>query len=238
MSERIRPIWAEENDTGVASAWEIPDMAGNRRDEATEPAPEMPSVEEIERMQAEARAEAAREGRREGYEKGFAEGRQAGLDQGQAEIKRRAGELQALLDSLQAPAAEMDAEVEQGLAELALAVARQVIRREIVTQHGEIVGVVREAVAELPLDNREVRLRVHPDDAAVLRDAGVEGEWRIVEDPSVNRGGCLVDSGASHVDARLETRIANVAASLLGDGRDGDTAAEGGADPAGEADDD
>lgn len=225
MSERTRVIPGEEAATGIESPWRLPSMdvdPGPAAEEEEAPAPQMPSVEEIERIQAEARAEAAEQGRREGYDAGFAEGREAGLAQGAAEVQERGRRLKGLIDSIAAPAAELDDAVEEELASMALAVARQVIRRELVSQPGEIIAVVREAVALLPLTSREIRLRVHPDDAALLHEQGIEGDWRLEEDPAVSRGGCLVDTDTSHVDASLEHRIARVAADLLGDQRAGD----------------
>jgi flagellar assembly protein FliH len=43
--------------------------------------------------------------------------------------------------------------------------------------------------------------------------------WTIVEDPTLSRGGCVIHSQSSRIDARLEARIAAVAASALGDER-------------------
>jgi flagellar assembly protein FliH len=48
-------------------------------------------------------------------------------------------------------------------------------------------------------------LVLHPDDAATVR-AGIgeeldKGGWRVVEDPSVGRGGCKVDTASNQIDA-------------------------------------
>ncbi|MFO0510060.1 MAG: FliH/SctL family protein [Gammaproteobacteria bacterium] len=39
----------------------------------------------------------------------------------------------------------------------------------------------------------------------------------MVEDPMLTRGGCLVESEASRVDARLESRVAAAFALVLGE---------------------
>ncbi len=211
--------------------WRFPDVAGptvGRAGAVTRP----PTVEEIERIQQAARDEGLREGQREGFEKGYGEGLDVGRKQGEGEVRRQAEQLRALLASLAEPVAAIDGATEQELAELALALARQVIRRELQAQPGEVVGVIREALGMLPLSAREIRLRLHPDDAVFVRDTlgEPEGRWTIEEDPGVSRGGCVLRTSQSRVDATVEHRIAALAADLLGDGRrDPD-------DPAGEGD--
>lgn len=206
-----------EHARGNTSLWTLPDMVGAGGGER------MPalSVAEIERIQQSAYDEAFAQGKREGYEAGFAEGRGAGLQQGQGEVSTQTRRLKGLLDHLAVPAGELDDAVENELAQLALAIARQIIRRELQTQPGEIVGVIREAIGLLPLSTREVRIQVHPEDAEFLRETLVESEsaWRLVEDPAVSRGGCLISAEASRLDATVEHRLAAVIADLLGDDR-------------------
>jgi len=86
-----------------------------------------------------------------------------------------------------------------------------------------VIAILRESLALLPAAAREVRVHLHPEDAATVREhltAPTNGEaWTIVEDPTLSRGGCIVHSQSSRIDARLESRIAAVAASALGDER-------------------
>lgn len=202
----------------AGDAWELPDMgAGGKR----QPQPQRPevSVEALERIQRDAYQEAFAQGRREGYEAGFREGREAGLKQGQAEGRQLVQRLREVLDATAEPAAQLDQAAEDELAALALAAARQVIRREIQTQPGEVVAVVREAVGLLPLAAREITVRLHPDDAAFVRQTLGEGErsaWRLQDDPALSRGGCVVETPRSRVDASLERRLNALAADLLG----------------------
>jgi flagellar biosynthesis/type III secretory pathway protein FliH len=62
--------------------------------------------------------------------------------------------------------------------------------------------VVREGLERVRRASR-VRVRVHPSDAAQL----IELEAEVVEDPSITRGGCVVESELGEVDARLEVRL-------------------------------
>jgi len=113
--------------------------------------------------------------------------------------------------------------VEKQLVELAMAVVRQLFRREIRIDPSHVIGVVREAIQLLPVASRNVQLRVHPDDATLLREslspADDEPAWAIVEDPLIKRGGCKVTSDNSQVDATAEARLQAVISSIAGDER-------------------
>jgi flagellar assembly protein FliH len=46
-----------------------------------------------------------------------------------------------------------------------------------------------------------------------------ERAWSLVEDPTLARGGCLVQSEHSQLDARFESRLNGLIAAALGDAR-------------------
>ena len=52
-----------------------------------------------------------------------------------------------------------------------MALARQIVRRELKTDPTQIIGIIREAIAALPVAARDVRVHLHPEDAAVVRAA-------------------------------------------------------------------
>jgi flagellar assembly protein FliH len=164
------------------------------------------------------------------YEEAFAKGREAGLAAARAEteksvtqIKAQVARLDGMLGLLAQPLHELDARVEQQLTHLALTIARQLVRRELRIDPAQVIAVIRETVALLPATARDVRVHMHPEDAAVVREKlaapGAERAWTIVEDPVMTRGGCRVTTDTAQIDARLETRINSVISALLGDER-------------------
>jgi len=175
---------------------------------------------------------------REAWEHGHALGREAGLAAAAqeslaaaAELERRVQQLQSILDLMTRPLLDLDQLVQRQLATLAGAIARKIIRRELKTQPDEIVAVVRETVSLLPINAREVRVYLHPEDAELVRSrlTVVSGEpaWSIVEDPMLARGGLRVSSGTSSIDAQLEQRIGAAIAVVLGDERGSSAASAG-----------
>lgn len=160
------------------------------------------------------------------HAEGFARGHTEGLAAGKADVEARAVRLDGLLMTLARPLDALDAEVIDQLFALAVALARQLVRREFKTDPGEIVVVVREAVSALPAAAREVSVRLHPEDAALLRDCLSLSEgarpWGVVEDPVLARGDCRVSADISRVDATLETRLNAVVSAALGGERASD----------------
>jgi len=194
-----------------AATWQLPSLGG----------PVLPGRRRPEHLTAI---------EREAWEQGQAKGREAGLMAAQqearaaaAEAERRVQQLQSILDLMARPLADLDQQVQRQLAQLAGAIARQIIRRELKTQPDEIVAVVRETVGLLPIVARQVRVHLHPEDAELVRSrlASASGEraWSIVEDPMLARGGCRVTSETSNIDAQLEQRLGAAIAAMLGDER-------------------
>jgi flagellar assembly protein FliH len=167
-----------------------------------------PTVSGLADLQAEAHAEA--------FAQGLAEGREAGRGEVRAQVERLAG----MFYDLAKPFEVLNAEVERELLTLAMALARQIVRRELKTDPTQIIGIIRDAIAALPVAAREVRVHLHPEDAAVVRQnlAPTESEraWTMIEDPVMARGGCQITTTTSRIDARLETRLAAILSELMG----------------------
>jgi flagellar assembly protein FliH len=214
--------------------WSMPDVSGTdalRDSEAVElddePTPIL-TVDEIESMQKQAYDEAFAQGKMHGFQQGFDEGSKKGYEDNLHLLQSQAARLVSLLESLSEPFKRLDDEVENELVKLVIGIATQIIRREIKTDPGQIVAVVRETLNVLPLASQKISLKLHPEDAELVRSAlaldEVSPSWSIVEDPLITRGGCEVDTEISHVDATVEHRLAAVIATLLGGEREHDSA--------------
>ncbi len=158
--------------------------------------------------------------RQQAFEKSYAKGYMEGLEQGQKEIRQQVAYLQTIMATLAMPLPGVDEQVVQEMAELCMAVVKQLVRRELKSSPDEIVAVVKEAVSMLPMTPGEVRLELNPEDAALVRNAlgepGTETSWRIVEDPLLTRGGCRVLTNTSRIDATVENRINATIAAVMG----------------------
>lgn len=157
--------------------------------------------------------------RREAYQKGLEDGlRQAE----QAKTLRAANALARAVEQLQAefsPAAEQTRRAE--ILELSLAIARRVVMGEMKTNPGVIAEMVNGLLAEA--EGRKVfAVRLHPDDLERLKQSpgAVErlekAKIALQASPEIKPGGVVLETGFGKLDARLETRLDEMTAALLG----------------------
>lgn len=206
-----------KTDSSAAVRWQIPSMAEEGFGSSTvftggPIAP--PTAADVERWE--------KAGREEGYAVGYAEG-QAQASEQNAQLQAR---IRTMLESLANIYAAFDEQAERELVHMSVVFAQQLVRRELHTDPGELIPVVRESIGLLPSASGDIRVHIHPDDAPFVHDALRGGEFesgvKLVEDPLITRGGCKIDTDTSRIDATLENRLAALAASVLVGERDGD----------------
>ncbi len=201
--------------------WDIPEVTAPGIGGRADAGGKLLTAGRIEEIQSQARQEAFDLGRKEGFA------------QGAADAKARVERLATILHQLEAPLEELDERVTGELTQLAIAIARHVIRREIKTDPRQIIGVVRQAAELLPVAAQKVRLYLNPEDASFVRESMMsasdhEGGWQLIEDATVGRGGCRIETETSRIDATVEKRLAAIAAELLGGDRENDHDRAGG----------
>jgi len=162
-------------------------------------------------------AEAARQ---QGYAEGFVQGRAQALLEAQQQIndyinnqgQAAARQFAALIESAHAQLEAAEQLAGQGVLELATELARQVLRHEMASNPNVLLPVIREALGLLFADSRGVQVKLHPLDLDVLQDILREEfpnlPLTLLADAAITRGGCLVESGGTVVDGRLEKRWA------------------------------
>jgi type III secretion protein L len=147
-----------------------------------------------------AAAEAAREAARQ-------EGQARGREEGLAAVTE-------LLVRARALAAAARAEAAADLRTLAVRIAEKVLGRALVAAP-ELAGDLCAAALEAARHQRDITLRVHPDDLRAVEAARPRlralllraPDLALRADPAVGRGGCLVETEAGVIDARLETQL-------------------------------
>lgn len=153
---------------------------------------------------AELRADAERRGYAAGQEKGESDARR----QLQSQIER----FQTLAARMVQAKASVLEDGEDGLVELAYAAVCRILGEQAVTREGVLAMVRQCAIATR--DREQVGVRLHPDDFAQLGNPALH-QVRFSADPAVALGGCMVDSTTGTLDARLETQLSRLAATLL-----------------------
>lgn len=124
------------------------------------------------------------------------EARQAGLEQAKLDA---AALLAATERTRQARLSSSD----NDLVTLALAAAERIVGRALDLDPSVAASAVQAALAHAP-QTQAVTVEVNPRDAEAARTLG---GVRVVENPSIARGGCLVKTEIGTVDATLQTQL-------------------------------
>jgi flagellar biosynthesis/type III secretory pathway protein FliH len=187
-------------------------------DDASATAAAAAAAEAAERRAAEA-ALAARhlEELDAAYLRGVDEGRQQGEAAERARLRGAMMAAESALDDLRAGEARWLANIEENIAAIAVAVAQQVVVREVATTNDVVLGIVTRAVSEFGLD-QALSIRVNPGDLESLQSAerdaseamtrvttGREVRW--VSDARIEPGGCVVEGRERIVDGRVDTGL-------------------------------
>ena len=209
-------IQAEERAAAAASAAAA--AAGSSRHSAIQ----LPTAAELEAIRETARAEGHAEGHAEGYAAGLLEGRTTGHSEafaaGQQETADEMAALRAVATTFSQAVAAADETIASDVLDLALHLARSMVRSAFEVRPELIIPIVREAIDYLPVLQAPAVLALNPDDVEIVRaalsDELDKGGWRVVADPQIGRGGCKVDTASNQIDAQAAARWARLSHAL------------------------
>lgn len=182
-----------------------------------EPAPEpfhYPTEEELAAIREEARIE----GYGAGYAAGHAEGHADAIALGKEETDQKLLPLRDLAANFSAALHSADTMIAADVLELALQLSKAMLKQALQVKPSLILPIVRDAIEYLPALQQPALLMLNPEDAEVVREGiGEEldkGGWRVVDDPTIERGGCKVDTASNQIDAQTSARWARLTHAL------------------------
>lgn len=173
---------------------------------------------ELRSLLEQERERAREEGSRKGFEEGYRDGWEAARSEA-VEIIRAAS---ALRDGMESARAAFLRRLELELAEMALEVGEKLALNRL-REDPETVREMVRAVISRATDRRNLRVRMNPKDLRSLAECERElnslfaeaGDVEMVEDAGILPGGCVVETPAGTIDARLECRLERVRKAVL-----------------------
>jgi len=226
-----------EADLSELEVWEVPDVSGKKKPKVKkEEAAPVLTVSEIEVMQKQAYDEAFKAGKQKGYDAGYSEGHAIGVEAGEVEgitqgklqgyeenkylLQEQVVQFIPLLEALSHPLESLDEQVEKSLIHLVVLMAEHVIHKELQLDPKQIGLIIKESVKLLPVSQHKISLTLHPDDALLLKDAVIlqesDFEWVVHENAELTRGGVVINTTTSHIDATIEKKLSEITESVLG----------------------
>jgi flagellar assembly protein FliH len=216
--ERASAVAERQAAEAAAAAAHAQAMAAQRTMEPPQAMVASISEEELEAIREAARQQGYAEGHEAGLATGHASGYEDGLALGRAEAASELTHLQEMAVSFGHAVTEADEAIAADVLELALHLAKNMVRTAFEVRPELILPVVREAVDYLPTLQQPALLILNPEDALIVRGSiGHELEktgWRIVEDTNIARGGCRIDTASNQIDAQIASRWQRLAHAL------------------------
>lgn len=161
---------------------------------------------------------------RDAFTKGYAQGERAGAEAAAARGEAMLRRLARTLDELALLRGEMIEKSERQLVQLAMAIARRIIFRELTVDRTLLSAMARVALDRLG-ESASATIRVHPADHAAITAQGAAhataGAVRVVADHQVPRGGCIVQSDFGLIDIGIDAQLTELSVLLLGDDQAG-----------------
>lgn len=150
----------------------------------------------------------------EGRQKGFADGETAGFDRSLENLEPVLNSLQEVLLQLENIRQETYQSIEKEVVELALAIARKVICREVEISREVVVCVAREALAKVENPGK-IKIKMSPSDLQFINQTKYQlsslfenMDNVIVEaEDSIQSGGCVIETDLGEIDARIEKQL-------------------------------
>lgn len=174
---------------------------------------------ELDNEMGALRRHAFDEGRRAGFESGRFEGHARGMAEGRSDAAAEIAGLRRSIDDAAASLEHRSTALSSELVDFALDIALAVLERELVLAVNPGRDALVRAVDASP-ERADLVARLHPDDVALLGDVAELApgrSLRIVADPSIDPGGCVLDAGSARVDAQVGSALDRVRVALLGE---------------------
>jgi len=241
-AELFKSQWEEEKEKMIASAKEEAEnivqdaqkaaIAEVQRKTDEAQVIKQQAEEEAERIIADARNKAGEiekevrqslaAERKDAREKGMEEGHESGYAEGKAEVERLIERTQVVLERAQDKRGEILSETEKEIIDLVLLISRKVIKVISENQRNVIISNVVQALRKVKAKG-SVIIRVNMADLKLSTEHKqefiklMEGakSVQIIEDSSVDSGGCIIETDFGEIDARISSQLAEMESKIL-----------------------
>jgi flagellar assembly protein FliH len=208
-------------------SWDLPNVNFNGQNiEENRP---MITASELEEIHQQAYAEGYEEGKLSGIKDGFEQGESEGSKQGHQrafdaslkEIQEQTFHFEQLYKALETPLSLSNEQVEYELMNLAFSIAKIIINQELKSQPDIVISLLKKSLDLLPSSSKKIKIFLNPNDVQMVKESFSTTEdlrfedYQFIEKANLKRGGCIVDTNLSHIDASLDYRINELAKNLI-----------------------
>lgn len=156
------------------------------------------------------------------HQDGYKEGHEQGFMEGQNEVNRLVERIHKIVESVMVRREEILCETEQQIVELVLLMTRKVVKIISENQKTVVLSNVLAALKKirtrgnitLRVNTEDLKLTTAHVDEFIKRIENVNG-ISVIEDSSVDRGGCIVETDFGAIDARISSQLAELESKIM-----------------------
>lgn len=156
------------------------------------------------------------------YRKGYDEGQKSGYNDGQSELNRLIERVHKIVESVMNRREEILRDTEQQIVDLVILMTRKIVKIISENQKGIVLSNVLSALKKVKT-RCNVIIRVNIEDLKltsehtgefIKRVEAVQG-ITVIEDSSVDKGGCVVETDFGAIDARIASQLGELENKIL-----------------------
>lgn len=149
--------------------------------------------------------------------KGEEDGWEEGFSRGEEEVNRLITRLNRILSSTIQKRNEVLEEAESQIVDIIIAIARKVVKTITETHKNIVIEQIQEAISKLK-GRAEITIRINVEDLMMTTKhkkdfiqmvEGIENV-KILEDNSVDKGGCIITTDFGSIDARISSQLSEL----------------------------
>ena len=156
------------------------------------------------------------------HQDGYKEGHEQGFMEGQNEVNRLVERVHKIVESVMVRREEILCETEQQIVELVLLMTRKVVKIISENQKTVVLSNVLAALKKirtrgnitLRVNTEDLKLTTAHVDEFIKRIENVSG-ISVIEDSSVDKGGCIVETDFGAIDARISSQLAELESKIM-----------------------
>ena len=156
------------------------------------------------------------------YRKGYDEGQKSGYNDGQSELNRLIERVHKIVESVMNRREEILRDTEQQIVDLVILMTRKIVKIISENQKGVVLSNVLSALKKVKT-RCSVIIRVNIEDLKLTSEHTGEfikrveavQEITVIEDSSVDKGGCVVETDFGAIDARIASQLGELENKIL-----------------------
>lgn len=144
----------------------------------------------------------------DGYDRGMKSGHEAGLNLANEKLALEQADLKNLLNGFSKTAKEKSKVLCEDVLTLSLDIAKAMLKEHLKINQEAILPILRQATNSLIDSEGPLHLKLNPEDVQIVQKylQAELSNWEIIEDMTIERGACMIETSGNTVDATHENR--------------------------------